>query len=204
MACHSASDALVVVPNSTSRASGATLRQSSTPACFRRRFHRPSIHPRLPHPPVDLCHEPAPDLANTHPSSRTSGRRARRTELRSISAKWLGHSPKVAVQHCLMSRDHDCEDVVGGGESSPVAGADGVQGSSSECDAKCASIATRTATPQASASCSTEPHRTTEPAATIQSFAAGSSELAPVTNTGPRQEAAEKNSRQGPRMALPA
>jgi hypothetical protein len=183
MACHSASDALVVVPNSTSRASGATLRQSSTPACFRRRFHRPSIHPRLPHPP---------SISATSP------------ELRSISAKWLGHSPKVAVQHCLMSRDHDCEDVVGGGESSPVAGADGVQGSSSECDAKCASIATRTATPQASASCSTEPHRTTEPAATIQSFAAGSSELAPVTKTGPRQEAAEKNSRQGPRMALPA
>jgi hypothetical protein len=37
-----------------------------------------------------------------------------------------------------------------------------------ECDAKCASIATRNATPQASASGSTEPHGTTEPAATIQ------------------------------------
>jgi len=52
-----------------------------------------------------------------------------------VVAKWLGHSPKVAAQRSLMSRDHHCEDVVGDGESSPVAGADGVQGSSSEGDA---------------------------------------------------------------------
>ena len=99
-----------------------------------------------------------------------------------VVAKWLGHSPKVAAQHYLMSRDHHFEDVVGGGESNPSVGADGGQGGQSECDAKCASIATRNATPQASASGSTESHKTTEPAATIQ-VAAGSSGIAPVTKT---------------------
>jgi len=71
---------------------------------------------------------------------------------------------------------------VGGGEESPSAGADAGQGSQSECDVKCASIATQNATQQASASGSTEPHKTTEPAATIQ-VAAGSSKLAPITKT---------------------
>ena len=28
-------------------------------------------------------------------------------------AKWLGHSPKVAAEHYLMSREHHFEDVVG-------------------------------------------------------------------------------------------
>jgi hypothetical protein len=64
------------------------------------------------------------------------------------------------------------------------------------CDAKCASIATRNTTPQASASGSTEPHETTEPAATIQ-VAAGSSVFAPVTKTGLRHEAAQKTARRG-------
>lgn len=109
----------------------------------------------------------------------------------------------MAAQHYLMSRDHHFEDVVCGGESSPLAGADGGQVSQSECVAKCASIATRNGTPQASASGSTESHKTTEPAATIQ-VAAGSSKLASVTNTGPRQDAAQKNSPPGPWMALPA
>ena len=113
-----------------------------------------------------------------------------------VVAKWLGHSPKVAAQHYLMSRDHHFEDVVGGGEASPSVGADGGQGSQSECDAKCASIATRNATPQASALSSTEPHKTTEPAATIQ-VAAGSSKRAPVTKTDPRQDAAQEEARRG-------
>jgi hypothetical protein len=99
-----------------------------------------------------------------------------------VVAKWLGHSPKVAAQHYLMSRDHHFDDVVAGGEASPSGGVEVVQGSQSECDAKCASIATRNATPQASASGSTEPDKTTEPAATIQ-VAAGSSKRAPVTKT---------------------
>jgi hypothetical protein len=46
-------------------------------------------------------------------------------------------------------------------------------------------------------------HKTPEPAATIQ-VAAGSSKLAPVTETGPPQDAGAKNSRQGQRIALPA
>jgi hypothetical protein len=70
------------------------------------------------------------------------------------------------------------------------------QWSQSECDAKCASIANRNATQQASALGSTEPHKTTEPAATIQ-VAAGSSKLAPVTETGPRQDAAQEKARRG-------
>jgi hypothetical protein len=61
-----------------------------------------------------------------------------------VVAKWLGHSPKVAAQHDLMSRDHHFEDVVCGGESSPSAGVDGEQGVQSECG-----------------------HETTEPTATI-------------------------------------
>ena len=105
--------------------------------------------------------------------------------------KWLGHSSKVAAQHYLMSRDHHLEDVVCGGESSSSVGAVGVRGSQSECEAKCASIATRNATPQASASGSVQPHKTIEPAATIP-VAAGSSVFAPVTKTGPCHEAAQK------------
>jgi hypothetical protein len=31
-----------------------------------------------------------------------------------VVAKWLGHSPKVAAEHYLMSRDHHFEDVVNG------------------------------------------------------------------------------------------
>ena len=57
-----------------------------------------------------------------------------------VVAKWLGRSPKVAAQHSLMSRGHHFEDVVGGGESNPLACADAGQGSQSECDAKCYAI----------------------------------------------------------------
>jgi integrase len=34
-----------------------------------------------------------------------------------VVAKWLGHSPKVAAQQYLMSKDRHFEDVVGGGSS---------------------------------------------------------------------------------------
>ncbi len=50
---------------------------------------------------------------------------------------------------------------------------------------------TQIATLQGSATVRNEPHKTTEPAATIQ-VAAGSSKRAPVTKTGPRQDAAQK------------
>ena len=83
----------------------------------------------------------------------------------------------------VMSRDHHFEDVVGTDDSRPEVGADEGQGSPTECDVNCASIATRNATPQASAFGSTEPHATTEPADTTR-VTAGSSEIAPVTKTG--------------------
>jgi hypothetical protein len=52
--------------------------------------------------------------------------------------KWLGHSSKVAAQHYLMTRNHHFEDVVGGGDSIPLAGADAVQANPIECDARIA------------------------------------------------------------------
>jgi hypothetical protein len=105
-----------------------------------------------------------------------------------VVAKWLGHSPKVAAQHYLMSRGHHFEDVVGGGGGTHLP-TDDVERSGPACDAKCASIATRNATPQASAPDSTEPHKTPEPAATTRA-SAGSLEVTPVTRNGPRQDAA--------------
>ena len=100
-----------------------------------------------------------------------------------VVAKWLGHSPKVAAQHYLMSRDHHFEDVVKGTPNVPAAIAAEGPNRGPACDANCDAIATRIATPQASAPDSTESHETTEPAATIQ-VAAGSSEVTPVTKTG--------------------
>ena len=86
-----------------------------------------------------------------------------------------------------MFREHHCENEVRRGSGKVDKATASIttvgQGSQSEHDTKCASIATRNATPQASASGSTEPHKTTEPTATIQ-VAAGSSKLAPVTETG--------------------
>ena len=99
-----------------------------------------------------------------------------------VVAKWLGHSPKVAAQHYLMSRDHHFEDVVKGTPSvPPVIAAEGPNGVTA-CDANCDAIATRNATPQAAAPASTQSHETTEPAATIK-VAAGSSEVTPFIKT---------------------
>ncbi len=57
-----------------------------------------------------------------------------------VVAKWLGHSPKVAAQHYLMSRDHHFEDVVSGAAKVPAAkGPDEMEA----CDANCDAIATR-------------------------------------------------------------
>ncbi len=89
-----------------------------------------------------------------------------------VVASWLGHSPKVAAQHYFMSREHHFEDVVSGSPKGavmgPAMGQESGPGGASSCDAKCASIATRIATPQASASGSTEPHEKTEPVATTR------------------------------------
>ncbi len=116
-----------------------------------------------------------------------------------VVAKWLGHSPKVAAQRYLMSKDRHFEDVVGGGRGEPLTG-EGGQGGVPNWSAKCDAIETRNATPQAPASAGREPQKKTEPAATIQ-VAAGSSKLASVTKTGQRHDAAQKKSRQGPWMA---
>jgi hypothetical protein len=88
-----------------------------------------------------------------------------------------------------MSRDQHFEDVVKGTPSVPsVIAAEGPNGVAA-CDANCDAITTRIATPQAAASDSTEPHETTEPAATIK-VAAGSSEVTPFLKTGLRRDAA--------------
>jgi len=95
-------------------------------------------------------------------------------------AKWLGHSPKVAAEHYLMSREHHFEDVVGGGNlqrSGPEAETPML------CDANCDAIATRFASPQASAPASATPHETTEPAAQ-NGIPAGSSEIRPFSANG--------------------
>ena len=99
-----------------------------------------------------------------------------------VVAKWLGHSPKIAAQHYLMSREHHFDDVVAGGGAADSSVAGAGQAVPSSCSADCSALATQNATQQASALGSAEPHKTTEPAATIQ-VAAGSSKLAPVTKT---------------------
>ena len=90
-----------------------------------------------------------------------------------------------------MSREHHFDDVVAGGGAAEPGGAGAGQAVPSSCSADCSALATQNATQQASARGSTEPHKTTEPAATIQ-VAAGSSKLAPVTDTDPRHDAAKK------------
>jgi integrase len=100
-----------------------------------------------------------------------------------VVAKWLGHSPKVAAQHYLMSREHHFEDVVNGGDASPVRATRAGQPSADPCSANCSAPNVQIAVQHASASAGTPPHETTEPAATIE-VAAGSSGIAPVTKTG--------------------
>jgi hypothetical protein len=90
-----------------------------------------------------------------------------------------------------MSREHHFDDVVAGGGAAEPGGAGAGQAVPSICSADCSALATQNATQQASALGSAEPHKTTEPAATIQ-VAAGSSKLAPVTDTDPRHDAAKK------------
>ena len=94
-----------------------------------------------------------------------------------------GHSPKIAAQHYLMSREHHFDDVVAGGGAVEPSVAGAGQAVPESCSADCSALATQNATQQASALASTESHKTTEPAATIQ-VAAGSSMFAPVTKTG--------------------
>jgi integrase len=100
-------------------------------------------------------------------------------------AKWLGHSPKVAAEHYLMSREHHFEDVVGGGGAGgrPAIGPVARDGAAADCDAFCSAPVTHFATPQASARGSARSHETTKPAAAT-GVTAGSSGIAPVVETG--------------------
>ncbi len=106
-----------------------------------------------------------------------------------VVAKWLGHSPEVATQHYLMSRDHHFADVVNGAVKVPPATVAEGPGGVASCDAICDSADATQG--------SIEPHETTEPAVATR-VTAGSSKVTPVARAHPRQEAAHKNSRQGP------
>ena len=101
----------------------------------------------------------------------------------------------MAAQHYLMSRDHHFEDVVGGGESSPSAGADGGQGGQSECDAKFDSAGVRTQQHGAARNDRTRCHH---------SGCSGFFETCVSYRNWPAARGRVKNSRQGPWMALPA
>ena len=93
---------------------------------------------------------------------------------------------KVVVQHALMWRDHHFEDALGG-SGAPVR----PQFRRERTDLKSDAVATRNPTPQVTEGICSEPHETTEPAATKRS-AAGSSGIGV-----PRQKAAQKTARRG-------
>ena len=95
-----------------------------------------------------------------------------------------------------MFREHHFEHVVNGGAATAGTIAEKPVAPTQSCDALCAAPATQFTTQQGAAPDSREPHKTTEPAATIQ-VAAGSSKRAPVTETGPRHDAAQKSAGRG-------
>jgi len=105
--------------------------------------------------------------------------------------------------HSLMSLEHHFDNVVVGGDVTEPSVAGAGQAVPESCSTVRSALATQNAMQQASVRDSSEPHKTTEPAATVE-VAAGSSKRAPVTETGPRQDAAQKSSRQEPWMVLPA
>jgi hypothetical protein len=99
-----------------------------------------------------------------------------------VVAKWLGHSPKVAAQHYLMSREHHFEDVVRG-EGSEQPPPEFGSAPPAPCCADCSADAVHFADQQGPAPDRTESHETTEPAATTR-VTAGSSEVTPFTRNG--------------------
>jgi len=100
-----------------------------------------------------------------------------------VVAKWLGHSPKVAAQHYLMSREHHFEDVVRGSSPGPAPAAAVSSEAADDRSAECCARVVQNASQHASAREGTEPHETTEPAATTR-VTAGSSEVTPFTRNG--------------------
>jgi len=101
--------------------------------------------------------------------------------------------------HSLMSLEHHFDNVVAGGDATEPSVAGAGQEVPESCSTARSALATQNAMQQASVRDSSEPHKTTEPAATVEG-AAGSSKRAPVTETGQRHEAAKK-SPPGPWMA---
>jgi hypothetical protein len=66
-----------------------------------------------------------------------------------VVANWLGHSPKIAAQHNLMSREHHFDDVVAGGGTRGRRGRAGGAGELQRrlqrtCNAKCDAAGVRT------------------------------------------------------------
>ena len=100
-----------------------------------------------------------------------------------VVAKWLGHSPKVAAQHYLMSREHHFEDVVRGSSPGPAPAAAVSPEATDDRGAECCARVVQNASQHASAPDRTEPHETTEPAA-AKRLTAGSSEVTPFTKNG--------------------
>jgi hypothetical protein len=100
-----------------------------------------------------------------------------------VVAEWLGHSPKVAAQHYLISREHHFEHVVNGGAATAATSTETPADGPPPCDADCSALATHLATQQGSARDSVPSHETTEPAETT-GVSAGSSEITPVPKTG--------------------
>ncbi len=58
-----------------------------------------------------------------------------------VVAKWLGHSPKIAAQHYLMSREHHFDDVVAGGGAAEPSVAGAGQAVPESCSADCSAPA---------------------------------------------------------------
>jgi hypothetical protein len=105
-----------------------------------------------------------------------------------VVAKWLGHSPKVAAQHYLMSRDHHFEDVVKGTPNVPPTPAEEGQKDAAACDANCDSAGGRTGQHRVARN-----DRTRSQHSGYRGFFG---DYAGYQN-GPRQEAAQKSARRG-------
>ena len=126
-------------------------------------------------------HKPWPKLFQNLRASREADWVDERYPLH-VTAKWMGHSPKVAAQHYLMAREHHFEAVVRGDTAIPTATPGAFEAAANR-GADCSSLAVQNCVQLVPAPGGMEPHETTEPAA-AQGVAAGSSDVCPVSKTG--------------------
>jgi hypothetical protein len=105
-----------------------------------------------------------------------------------VVAKWLGHSPKVAAQHYLMSRDHHFEDVVKGTPNVSPTPAEEGQKEAAACDANCDSAGSRTGQHRVARNDRTRGHHS--------GYRGFFGDYA-VYQNGPRHDAAQKTARTG-------